>query len=61
MTLEQVYIAIGELWDKYSILLIKLENITNTDKIAIVNKELDLLNPKMIKYKYQNHQLIQLP
>jgi len=51
---ELVNISIGELWDKYSILLIKKERVKNKDKLENVNQELELLNKNMQKYNYNN-------
>jgi len=49
-----INISIGELFDKYSILLIKLEKITNKDKLDYVKKELDSLNAHIIKFNLDN-------
>ncbi len=38
-----VPISMGELLDKYSILLVKLEKITDKKKLVNINKELDAL------------------
>jgi len=54
-------ISIGELWDKYSILLIKKENIKNEDKLGIVLNEIYLLDILMQKYSFkENHLFISL-
>ena len=50
MSICYIPISIGELFDKYSILLIKLEKINNTDKIIYINKELELLKQIINKY-----------
>jgi hypothetical protein len=41
----QVEISNGELLDKLSILLIKVRNITDTDKLHNVQTEIDILSP----------------
>ena len=43
-------ISLGELIDKISILMIKQKNISDSKKLAHVNKELDFLNNTLIKY-----------
>jgi hypothetical protein len=50
MSICYIPISIGELFDKYSILLIKLEKITNTDKLIYINKELELLKQIIKRY-----------
>jgi hypothetical protein len=50
MSICYIPISIGELFDKYSILLIKLEKINNTEKRIYINKELELLKPIVNKY-----------
>ena len=52
-----VPVSIGELWDKYSILLIKLQYINDIDKITHINNELTLLDNYMKHYPYINHKL----
>jgi DNA repair ATPase RecN len=49
-------ISIGELFDKYSILVIKSEKIKDSKKLENINKELNLL--KSIKKKYNNNDLL---
>ena len=51
-----VNISIGELFDKYSILLIKSEKIKNSKKLENIDKELNVL--KSIKEKYDNNDLL---
>ena len=46
-----VPISLGELWDKYSILMIKKTKICNLEKLKYVNKELDYLEPLCKKYQ----------
>jgi hypothetical protein len=43
-----VPVSIGELVDKYTILLIKLEKIVDIDKLNHVNTEIGLLNPIIV-------------
>ena len=43
--IPEIPISIGELFDKYSILEIKREKITNPEKLSRVNNELDKLKP----------------
>jgi hypothetical protein len=52
MTLYKVdvSISIGELFDKYSILQIKLEKINNTNKLIYVKKEIEYLQPHINKF-----------
>jgi hypothetical protein len=45
-----VSISIGELFDKYSILQIKLEKINNTNKLIYVKKEIEYLQPHINKF-----------
>jgi len=48
-------ISIGELWDKYSILLIKREKIQNKEKQNIVKHEIELLDSLMNNYSYNDN------
>ena len=43
-------ISLGELFDKYSILLIKKERVNNDDKIMCINKEIQFLQPYIDKF-----------
>ena len=43
-------VALGELFDKYSILLIKRERITNIEKKTAVQLEIDYLSPIVNQY-----------
>jgi hypothetical protein len=52
-----VPISIGELWDKYSILLIKKEKIKDNNKIKTVATEIAHLNKLMDNYSYINNDL----
>lgn len=50
-------VSIGELWDKYTILLIKQEKIKNQEKLIHVINELNYLNKCMEKYDYKKNKL----
>jgi CHAT domain-containing protein len=56
---EIINVSIGELWDKYTILLIKSNQIQNKDKLKSVNLEIELLNKKMQKYNYIDNPMFQ--
>ena len=56
MTTELVHISIGELWDKYTILLIKREKITNIEKQKSVSTEIEFLKKNMDKYDYSSNE-----
>lgn len=43
----KIDVSIGELWDKFTILLIKKEKIKDIEKRNFVLKEIELLNEKM--------------
>ena len=61
MTTELIHISVGELWDKYSILLIKKEKISDISKLIYINSEIKYLYQNMSKYDYYvNKQFIQL-
>ena len=49
---ESVLVSIGELWDKFTILLIKKEKIKDINKLIYVNSEIIFLTNNMEKYKY---------
>ena len=53
---ESVSISIGELWDKYTILLLKKEK-SNKDNIHYINTELNYLDKNMKKYAYTTNEL----
>lgn len=56
-----VPVSIGELWDKYTILLIKTEKIIDIRKLALVKKEITSLQGFMDNYAFQeNHFYIEL-
>ena len=46
-----VPVSIGELWDKYSILIIKQNNIQDENKLKIVKNELAHLEPLIKQYQ----------
>ena len=60
MSICNVPVSIGELFDKYSILLIKLEKITNTEKLFYINKELDYLKPIIKNYNIDINDLLNI-
>ena len=43
----KIDVSIGELWDKFTILMIKKEKIKDTEKRKYVLKEMEILNDKM--------------
>lgn len=47
---EQIYVSLGELFDKFSILEIKRGKIRDKQKLFFVKKEIDFLNPIIEKY-----------
>tara|TARA_B100001094_G_scaffold256718_1_gene256021 strand:- start:394 stop:801 length:408 start_codon:yes stop_codon:yes gene_type:complete len=49
---ELINISIGELWDKFSILLIKKEKLNEENELYYINNELDFLTKNMSKYSY---------
>jgi hypothetical protein len=51
-TTVHIPVSIGELWDKYIILLIKHERIRDREKRILIEYELDQLQPFMDKYTY---------
>lgn len=53
----KISVSIGELWDKYSILLIKQEKINDLNKLIYVNKEIEELNNEMKKFSYKDNEL----
>lgn len=46
-----VPISLGELWDKYSILIIKKNKIKNNDKLKHIDREIEQLEPIVHKFK----------
>jgi hypothetical protein len=49
---ESVLVSIGELWDKFTILLIKKEKIKDINKLIYIDSEIKFLTSNMEKYKY---------
>jgi hypothetical protein len=52
-----VPISIGELWDKYTILLIKKNKIKDETKLNFIMLEIKLLNELMNNYLYNENEL----
>jgi len=52
-----VPVSIGELWDKYTILLIKKEKVKDEKKIIYVLNEIEYLDKLMICYSYKDNNL----
>lgn len=52
-----VPVSVGELWDKYTILLIKSEKIIDSHKLMLVKKEITLLQEIMNNFKFQEDNL----
>lgn len=50
MTRVSIPISVGELWDKYTILLIKSKKITCPDKLLLINHEIQELQPFINQY-----------
>ncbi len=48
-------ISLGELFDKYTILLLKQKYIKATDKLSKINKELNYLKEHISKYELDNN------
>lgn len=46
-------ISLGELWDKYTILMIKKSKVRDLDKLNHVNKEIEHLDPLCKKYQIE--------
>ncbi len=55
--MENINVSIGELWDKYTILLIKKYKINDTNKLSYINNEILLLYENMKKYDFENNHL----
>mgnify|MGYP006135992739 FL=1 len=51
MTICNISVSIGELWDKYTILLIKLNKISDENKLSFINTEINLLKNHLETYK----------
>jgi hypothetical protein len=54
MNICHIPVSLGELYDKYSILLIKSEKINDGNKLAEINKELTFLKPYIDKLELKN-------
>jgi hypothetical protein len=50
-------ISIGELWDKYTILLIKKEKIKDENKLIHINLEINKLDDIINNYSYKENNL----
>ena len=50
-------ISIGELWDKYTILLIKKEKIKDENKLIHINLEINKLDEFINQYSYKDNYL----
>lgn len=46
-----VPVSLGELWDKYSILIIKKNKIKNKDKLKHIDREIEQLEPILHTFK----------
>ena len=49
-----INVSVGELWDKYTILLIKQE-VVNCDSLWLVNSEIAALEPIMCRFPYKDN------
>ena len=56
----EVQVSIGELFDKFTILQIKKEKITDTDKLSNVRNEYDLINEKILMIEIDQQLVKQL-
>ena len=56
----EVPISIGELYDKQSILFVKLTNIKDPEKLKNIQKEYDLLTKICEKYPIESHYWFEL-
>jgi hypothetical protein len=50
-----VPISLGELFDKYSILLIKKERVNSDDKLMCINTEIQFLQPYIDKFNLDSN------
>jgi hypothetical protein len=55
-----VPVSVGELFDKYSILQIKNERITDVNKLDIIQKEINYLKPFISQYTLEPSFTIQI-
>jgi hypothetical protein len=54
MNICYIPISLGELYDKYSILLLKSKKIVNEKKLIEINKEIEFLKPFIEKFILSN-------
>lgn len=52
-------VSVGELYDKYSILLIKQQKITDNDKLVCINNEINLLKNIIMSIPFFNQSLLE--
>lgn len=52
-------VSVGELYDKYSILLIKQKKITDNDKLVCINNEINLLKNIIMSIPFFNQNLLE--
>lgn len=52
-----INVSVGELWDKYTILLIKRDKIDNDAKRVLVETEITALYHAITKFAYRDHPL----
>jgi hypothetical protein len=57
MSIVNLPVSIGELWDKYTILLIKKEKIVNLEKIKHILNEIEYLSKIINDYPYENNKM----
>jgi len=57
MSIANIPVSVGELWDKYTILLIKQEKVVDLDKIKHISNEIDYLSQIMKDYEYEDNDL----
>jgi len=53
-----INVSVGELWDKYTILLIKRDKVDNDAKRVLVETEIDALECVISQFVYQEHPLL---
>ena len=52
-----VNVSVGELWDKYTILLIKRDKVDSVDRRRLVETEIAVLEPVISQFAYGNNPL----
>lgn len=57
MSIVKLPVSIGELWDKYTILLIKKEKVIDQDKIKHILNEIDYFSTIINDYPYENNKM----